>query len=66
MLEALLERLRHGCFAQRPTRALPQWQGLAKAGPRKGNGVPMSGIFMILAFVVVMAALNWFEFGRLD
>ena len=46
--------------------ALPQRPGLAKAGRRKAYGVPMSGIFMILAFVVVMAALNWFEFGRLD
>jgi len=26
----------------------------------------MSGIYMILAFLVVMAALNRFEFGRFD
>jgi len=26
----------------------------------------MSAIFMILGFLVVMAALNIFEFGRLD
>ena len=29
-------------------------------------GVPMSGIYMILVFVAVMAALNRFEFGRFD
>jgi ribose/xylose/arabinose/galactoside ABC-type transport system permease subunit len=29
-------------------------------------GVPMSGIYMILVFVAVMAALNKFEFGRFD
>jgi hypothetical protein len=26
----------------------------------------MSGIYMILAFLAVMAALNRFEFGRFD
>jgi len=26
----------------------------------------MSGIYMILVFLVVMAALNRFEFGRFD
>jgi len=34
---------------------------------RSNEGFPaMSAIFMILGFLVVMAALNIFEFGRLD
>jgi hypothetical protein len=45
--------------------------GLAKAA---GSHVParlprvsdMSAILMILAFIVVIAALNLFEFGRID
>ncbi len=36
-----------------------------KPGPTEFGG-SMSGILMILAFVVVMAALNLYEFGRLD
>jgi len=30
------------------------------------SGGPMSGIYMILAFIAVFAALNRFEFGRFD
>jgi len=30
------------------------------------SGGPMSGIYMILVFVGVLAALNYFEFGRFD
>ena len=30
------------------------------------SGGPMSGIYMILAFLAVFAALNRFEFGRFD
>jgi len=26
----------------------------------------MSGVYMIGAFLAVMLALNWFDFGRLD
>jgi ribose/xylose/arabinose/galactoside ABC-type transport system permease subunit len=40
---------------------------IAKRGAEPGPGsFPMSGIYMILLFVVVMAALNRFEFGRFD
>lgn len=39
---------------------------LAKAHRIKTSGGPMSGIYMILVFVAVMAALNKFEFGRFD
>jgi hypothetical protein len=37
----------------------------AKAG-RTQLGASMSGIIPIAVFLVVMAALNLFEFGRLD
>ncbi|MDO9432446.1 MAG: hypothetical protein Q7T84_14195 [Phenylobacterium sp.] len=43
-------------------RAAPR---IAKAG-RTQLGAPMSGIIPIVVFLVVMAALNLFEFGRLD
>jgi hypothetical protein len=39
---------------------------LAKADLIKTSGGPMSGIYMILVFLAVMAALNKFEFGRFD
>jgi len=39
----------------------------ASLKPRQqSSGGPMSGIYMILVFVAVMAALNRFEFGRFD
>ena len=44
---------------------MPAPNHLAKAGPQSFGG-PMSGIYMILVFVAVMAALNRFEFGRFD
>jgi hypothetical protein len=40
-------------------------EALAKA-PASTSGGPMSGILQILVFVAAMAALNIFEFGRLD
>ena len=36
------------------------------AGPDLGEEIPVSGIYMIIVFLVVMAALNRFEFGRFD
>jgi hypothetical protein len=45
---------------------LPGGVRLGKAHPIKTSGGPMSGIYMILAFLAVMAALNRFEFGRFD
>jgi len=47
------------------TATLPTRWGAAKAGPQSFGG-PMSGIYMILVFLAVMAALNRFEFGRFD
>ena len=47
---------------QRPCR-LPR--ASLKPTPTDSGG-PMSGIYMILAFVAVFAALNRFEFGRFD
>jgi ribose/xylose/arabinose/galactoside ABC-type transport system permease subunit len=44
---------------------LPTTAPVAKAGPQSFGG-PMSGIYMILVFLAVMAALNRFEFGRFD
>jgi hypothetical protein len=46
-------------------RGLPAEVRLAKAGPQRFGG-PMSGIYMILVFLAVMAALNRFEFCRFD
>ncbi|MBU2308871.1 MAG: hypothetical protein KKG89_18605 [Alphaproteobacteria bacterium] len=45
---------------------MPARVRLAKAHATKTSGGPMSGIYMILVFVAVMAALNKFEFGRFD
>jgi ribose/xylose/arabinose/galactoside ABC-type transport system permease subunit len=45
---------------------LPQHRRAGKARTISELGVPMSGIYMILVFVAVMAALNKFEFGRFD
>jgi ribose/xylose/arabinose/galactoside ABC-type transport system permease subunit len=39
---------------------------LAKGHPSEFGRPPMSGIYMILVFLAVMAALNRFEFGRFD
>ena len=36
-----------------------------KPGPQNPAG-PMSGIIMILVFIAVMAALNFYESARLD
>jgi hypothetical protein len=44
---------------------LPAWPRLVKAHATDSGG-HMSGIYMILAFVAVFAALNRFEFGRFD
>lgn len=50
----------------RPGRpGLPHRPRLAKAHATDSGG-HMSGIYMILAFVAVFAALNRFEFGRFD
>lgn len=38
---------------------------VATRGPQRFGG-PMSGIYMILVFLAVLAALNKFEFGRFD
>lgn len=40
--------------------------GVAKARTGRVTGGYMGGILMIVAFIAVMAALNLFEFGRLD
>jgi ribose/xylose/arabinose/galactoside ABC-type transport system permease subunit len=45
---------------------LPRRAALAKAHGISAPGGPMSGIYMILVFVAVLAALNRFEFGRFD
>jgi hypothetical protein len=52
--------------SRRWRRALPARVGLAKAHRIKTSGGPMSGIYMILVFVAVMAILNKVEFGRFD
>ena len=48
------------------TAGLPEPARLAKAAVDASSGGPMSGIYMILVFLAVMAALNRFEFGRFD
>jgi len=45
---------------------LPPGAALGKAHGISVPGGSMSGVYMILAFVAVMAALNRFEFGRFD
>ena len=40
--------------------------GASKAAGVKSAESSMTGIYMIGAFLVVMAALNLYEFGRLD
>jgi hypothetical protein len=45
---------------------LPRRTAVAKARTEAFPEARMSGIYMILAFLAVMAALNFFEFGRLD
>jgi hypothetical protein len=45
---------------------LPGRMGASKAAGVKSAEPSMTGIYMIGAFLVVMAALNLFEFGRLD
>jgi hypothetical protein len=45
---------------------LPARHGVAKRGSRDpASEFPMA-ILMIAAFIIVMAALNRFEFGRFD
>jgi hypothetical protein len=38
---------------------------VAKAHP-PFSGAPMSGIYAIAIFLIVIGALNFYEFGRLD
>jgi hypothetical protein len=44
---------------------LPPGSAVAKGHP-PSFGAPMLGIAAIAAFLVVIAALNLYEFGRLD
>jgi ribose/xylose/arabinose/galactoside ABC-type transport system permease subunit len=37
-----------------------------KPGQQTSLGAPMSGIYVIVAFIAVIALLNRFEFGRFD
>ncbi|HYF22818.1 MAG TPA: hypothetical protein VD929_05405 [Caulobacteraceae bacterium] len=39
---------------------------LGKSSPRSTETRPMAAILTILAFIGALAALNLFEFGRLD
>ena len=41
-------------------------QASVKPGRTFASGAPMIGIVSIVVFLVVMAALNLYEFGRLD
>lgn len=63
-------------FGKRPLEAGPPWPQRAgrplRTTPRTAKAAPsllepaMTAILMILAFIVVIGALNYFEFGRLD
>jgi hypothetical protein len=50
---------------RRATEPCPDPLASLKATHQSSGGY-MSGIYMILVFVAVMAALNRFEFGRFD
>jgi hypothetical protein len=47
-------------------RPCPEACASLKPGELKAQGVPMSGLLMIFAFIGVFAALNLIDFGRLD
>jgi hypothetical protein len=40
--------------------------GVAKAGAIRSEGPSMIGILSIVIFLIVIGALNFYEFGRLD
>jgi hypothetical protein len=42
------------------------WGGVAKRGASTPKGAPMAGIAVIVLFLIVIGALNFYEFGRLD
>ncbi len=50
----------------RMTGALRGPSGIGKASSNRAPGDNMYGIAAIAAFLVVMLALNWLDFGRLD
>ncbi|WP_374572836.1 hypothetical protein [Phenylobacterium sp.] len=45
---------------------MPRTESIAKARQKLSREPPMSAILVILAFVVVIGALNLYEFGRID